>query len=309
MYTPTVFVSGATGCQGGAVARYLRSKAVPVHALVRNPTSTKAKELESIGVNLTPGDFDNKEALEEAMKGCTSLFLVLMPDFEDLTAERRWATNIFLAADAAGVKHAIYSSGFSADNPDRLVFLERGGMVDIVMRSKNAIEKQTRNAGFDYWTILRPGFFMANFVEPFVRMYPDLVEEGVWTTTLTPTTVIPLTDTITIGKFGGEGFLNPERFHGKEITYADEWLEAEAVLRRLSKAVGKDLRAKYLSDEEIEKQKPTNPFISGQLCMRDMAKLATKKATEEWGIPLGTFDEFLQREKEAVRETYYKLLN
>jgi hypothetical protein len=147
---------------------------------------------------------------------------------------------------------------------------------------------------------------MANFVEPFVRMYPDLTEKGIWTTALTPTTVIPLTDTVTIGRFGGEAFLNPERFHEKEITYADDWLDAEAILHRLSTAVGKELRAKFLSDEEIEEQKPTNPFISGQLCMRDMAKLATKEATEEWGIPLSTFDEFLQREKEAIRETYHK---
>ncbi|CEI60718.1 hypothetical protein FVEN_g2618 [Fusarium venenatum] len=305
MYTPKVFVSGATGCQGGAVARYLRSKSVSVHALARNPTSAKAEELKAIGVKLTPGDYDNKAALEEAMKGCTSLFLVLMPDFTDLTAERRWATNIFLAANAAGVKHAIYSSGFSADDPDSLTVLERGGFADIVMRNKNAIEEQTRSSGFDYWTILRPGFFMANFVEPFVRMYPDLIEKGVWITALKPTTIIPLTDTITIGRFGGEAFSNLERFHEKEITYADDWLDAETILGKLSGAVGKELKAEYLSDEEIEKQKPTNPFISGQLCMRDMAKLATKEATEEWGIPLSTFDEFLQREKVAVHETYH----
>ncbi|GKT99824.1 nad dependent epimerase [Fusarium langsethiae] len=306
MYTPTVFVSGATGCQGGAVVRYLRSKGVTVHALARDPTSAKAGELESIGVKLTPGDYDNKAALEEAMKGCTSLFLNLMPDFTDLTAERRWATDIFLAAKAAGVRHAAYSSGFGADNPDSLTVLERGGFVDIVMRNKNAIEEQTRKAGFDYWTILRPGFFMANFVEPFVRMYPGLVEKGVWTTALKATTILPLTDTVTIGRFGGEAFLDPKRFHEKEITYADDWLDAETILSKLSIATTKELKAEYLSDEQIEEQKPINPFISGQLCTREMAKLATKEATEEWGIPLSTFDEFLQRKKVAIHETYWR---
>ncbi|KAK6713937.1 hypothetical protein SNK04_004900 [Fusarium graminearum] len=306
MYTPVVFVSGATGCQGGAVARCLRSKGVPVHALARDPTSAKAKELESIGVELTPGGYDNKAALDEAMRGCTSFFLVLMPDFTDLTAERRWATSIVLAAKTAGVKHAVYSSEFSANDPDSLTFLEKGGFLDTVMRNKNAIEAQTRNAGFDYWTILRPGFFMSNFVEPSVRMYPDLVEKGAWTTTLTPTTIIPLTNTVIIGRFGGEAFIDPKRFDKKEITYADDWLDSETILQKLSVAVAKELRAKYLSEEEIEDQKPTNPFISGQLCIRDMAKLATKEGTEEWGIPLSTFDEFLQREKVAVQETYHK---
>ncbi|KAH7185699.1 uncharacterized protein B0J16DRAFT_139204 [Fusarium flagelliforme] len=304
MCTPTVFVSGATGCQGGAVTRYLRSKDVPVRALTRTPSSAKAKELDSIGVELIPGDYDNHAALEQAMKGCTALFLVLMPDFADLTAEKRWATNIFNAAKATGVKHVIYSSGFGADNPDNLTLLEKGSFVDTVMRNKNAIEEKTRNAGFDYWTILRPGFFMVNFVEPFVRVYPRLVDEGVWATALTPETILPLTDTVTIGRFGGEAFLDPKRFHEKEITYADDWLDAETILNTLSRTTGRELTAEYLSDEDVEKQKPINPFIAGQLCMRDMAKLATKEATEAWRIPLSTFDRFLEREKEAVHETY-----
>ena len=89
MCTPTVFFSGATGCQGGAVTCYLRSQDVPVRVLARDPTSAKAKELDSIGVKLIPGDYDDQYALEQAMQGCTALFLVLMPDFTDLTAEKR----------------------------------------------------------------------------------------------------------------------------------------------------------------------------------------------------------------------------
>ncbi|KAF5656699.1 nad dependent epimerase [Fusarium heterosporum] len=307
MDTPTVFVSGATGCQGGAVARYLRSNKVPVQALVRNPTSEKAKALESIGVKLVPGDYDNKEALKEAMEGCTALFLVLMPDFTDLTAERRWATNIFDIGKAAGVKHAVFSSGFGAGDPDQLTALEPGSFLNTIMHNKHAIENLTRNAGFEYWTILRPGNFMANYLEPFVRMYPGLVEKGVWTTALLSTTVLPMTDTITIGKFGAKALLNPESFHGKEITYADEWLEVETILQKLSQAVGRELRAEYLSQEEINEQKGTNPFISGQLVMREMAKFATKEGVEAWGISLSTFDAFLNREKEAIRETYHRV--
>ncbi|KAJ4140070.1 hypothetical protein NW768_001422 [Fusarium equiseti] len=202
MCTPGVFVSGATGCQGGAISRYLRSKDVPVRALARNRTSANATELDSIGVEPVPGDYDNHNALEQAIKGCTALFLVLMLDFADLTAEKRWATNIFNVAKAAGVKHVIYSSGFGANNPDNLTLLEKESFVDIVIRNKNAIEEKTRDAGFDYWTILRPGFFMAKFIEPFVRMYPRLVGGGVWATALTPATILPLTDTVTIGRFG-----------------------------------------------------------------------------------------------------------
>ncbi|KAM0417295.1 hypothetical protein ACHAPT_012737 [Fusarium lateritium] len=304
--TVTVFVSGATGCQGGAVARYLRSKDVQVHALARDPASKKAKDLESIGVKLTPGDYDNKEALETAMAGCTALFLVLMPDFADLTRERTWAKNIHAAGKAAGVKHAVFSSGFGANEPEKLTAMEPGSFLDTVMRNKQAIEIETRTAGFEHWTLLRPGNFMANYVEPFVRMYPTLVDEGVWTTALTPTSILPMVDTVTIGRFGGEALLNPERFHEKEILYADEWLAPDVILEKLSKAVGRELKANYLTDEDIDAQKATNPFIGGQLVMREMGKFTTLEEVKKWGIPLSSFDEFLEREKEAVRETYHK---
>ncbi|KAM0556844.1 hypothetical protein ACHAPJ_005516 [Fusarium lateritium] len=306
MSSTTVFVSGATGCQGGAVARYLRSKDVNVHALARNPTSEKAKALESIDVYITPGDYDNKEALEAAMKGCTALFLVLMPDFTDLTAERRWATNILDAGKAAGVKHAVFSSGFSAGEPDKLTAMEPGSFLDTVMRNKHAIEGQTRSAGFEYWTILRPGSFMANYLEPFVQMYPGLVGEGVWTTALRPKTVLPLTDNLTVGRFGGEAILNPERFHEQAISYADDWLEVETILEKLSSSTGRKLQAVYLSDEEIKVQKATNPFIAGQLAMRGMAEVTTREEVQTWEIPLSTFDAFLEREKAAIHETYHK---
>ncbi|KAF5693506.1 nad dependent epimerase [Fusarium denticulatum] len=306
MSTPQIFVSGATGCQGGSVARYLRSKGIAVHALARDPNSDNAKALGTIGVKLIPGDYDNKAALREAMKGCTGLFLVLMPDFTDLTAEKRWATNVLNSGKETDVKHAIFSSGFSAGNPDQLTAMEPGSFTDIIMRNKHAIENQTRDAGFRYWTILRPGAFMANYVEPFVRMYPDLVDKGVFVTAMKANTVLPLTDTVTIGKFGGEAFLHPAKFHGKEITYADEWIEVETILQKLSKAVGRDLTGEYLSDEEIMDEKATNPFIAGQLVMRDMANLATKEEVEVWGIPLSTFDQFIERETQALHETYHK---
>ncbi|KAJ4132991.1 hypothetical protein NW754_015803 [Fusarium falciforme] len=282
----TVFVCGATGCQGGAVARYLRSKDVEVHALVRDPTSKKAHDLESIGVKLTPGDYDNKEAIGAAMAGCTSIFLVLMPDFTDLTKERTWAKNIYSAGKASGVKHAVFSSGFSANEPDKLAALKPGSFVDTVMRNKQVIEIETRTAGFEYWTVLRPG---------------GSLDDGT-----TPATVLPKVDTVTIGRFGGEALLNPERFHEKEILYADEWLTPDEVMEKLSKAVGRELKTNYLTDEEIDAQKDINPFITGQLIMRDMGKLTSLEEVKKWGIPLSSFDEFLEREKEAVRETYHK---
>ena len=305
--SPTVaFVSGATGTQGGAVARDLRAKGIEVHSLARDPSSKNAKALEALGVKLWPGDFDNEEALRAATEGCTSVFLNLMPDLQDLTAEMRWVKNIIAAGKNAGAKHIIYSSGVAVSEPEKLKHWDPDSFTALILRGKQAVEKATREAGYQYWTVLRPGNFMANYFEPLVRMYPGLVEEGVWTTALTRETILPCVDTATIGAFGSAAILDPERFHGQSIEYADEMLLVDEVMEKLSKATGRELKAKYLSDEEVEAQKGGNPFIAGQLTARDMSQFVDIEKVKSWGIPLGTFEAFLEREKERVEETYHK---
>lgn len=306
MSPPVTFICGATGTQGGSLARYLCAKNLQVHALARNPTSTSAKALDSLGVKLWPGDFDNLEALNSAMEGCTSIFLNLSPDFQDHAAEGRWASNIITAGKNAGVKHIVYSSGFAVSEPQRLKHWDPQSFVAMVLLSKQAIEKQSREAGFQYWTILRPGNFMANYLDPLVRMYPGLVSEGVWSTALRPDNALPTVDTATVAAFSGAAILDPERFHGKEIEYADELLYVEQIVEKLSKATGRDLRANFLSEEEVEKQKGGNPFIAGQLMARDMAQFVDMEEVKQWGIPLSNFDVFLEREKKRVDETYLK---
>lgn len=305
MPSQVAFIAGATGTQGGAVARYLLSRDIPVHAVARTPTSPSAQALASLGVTLVPGDFDNKEALAIAMKDCTSIFLNLMPSFTDPTAEMRWVHNILNAGRAAGVKHVVYSSGFGVDRLDELKQLDQQSLVAMFLRSKRQVEKTVQSAGFEQWTILRPGNFMANFLSPMVRMYDGLVEKGVWTNALTAETTLPMVDTTTVGAFGGESILNPDKFNEKEIYYADEWVKVPELVIKLSNATGRNIEANFLSAEDIEEQKTTNPFIFGQLAMRDMAGFTTRDEVSQWGIPLSTFDAFLEREKDRVHETYH----
>lgn len=304
MSISTVFVCGATGTQGGVLARHLRAKNIEVHALARDATSEKAKALELIGVKLWPGDYDNTEALAAATSGCNAIYINHMPDFTDLTAEERWTKNILDAGKAAGATHVVYSSGFGVSETHKMKYLDQQGFVATILRSKLGVENQVQASGYITWSVLRPGNFMANFLQPFVRMYPGLVEQGVWTTALLPETVLPMTDTETIGKFSCQVVLEPERFHGKIVTYADEMLTAAQIVEQLSQATGRELKVVHLTDEEADAQKGTNPFIGGQLAMRDMAQFVDLEEVKELGMPLGTFREYLQREKKAVEATY-----
>ncbi|KAK7415203.1 hypothetical protein QQX98_006050 [Neonectria punicea] len=306
MSTTKVFVCGATGTQGGAIARHLRDKNIKVNALARDPTSAPAKALEALGVKLWHGDYDSKEVIAAAMAGCTAVFINLMPNLQDLSTEIVWAKNLLEASKAAGANHVVYSSGFGANQTEKMEFLDQQGFVAMVLRSKHAIELEVQAAGYEHWTILRPGNFMANYLPPLVRMYAGLIETGVWTTAMKAETVLPLVDTETIGRFGAAAILEPERFGNKDVIFADQLMGGDEIMAELSAATGRELKAVYLTDGEIEEQKGSNIFVGGQLAMRDMSQFVNLDEVKEWGIPLSTFKAFLEREKERVNETYNK---
>jgi uncharacterized protein YbjT (DUF2867 family) len=306
MPLPTVFVCGVTGTQGGEVARQLRKAGVEVHALARNPSSPSAKAMAALGVKIFHGSFDDQAVLEQAMAGCNAAFLNFSPDFTDLKAERRWAKALLATGKSAGVTQVAYSSSFGVNEPERLNGWDPTNFVGMITLSKQNIENEVRAAGFDTWTLLRPGYFMSNQVAPKVFFFGDYPKTGVWRTALKKDTVLPAVDDLTIGRFGAAVFLEPAKFAGKEITYADELITVEQILAKLSAATGWEIKADYLSDAAIEELIAEFPVLGGMSMMLDMAKFVDMEYVKSLGIPLSSFDAYLEREKEIVRETYQK---
>jgi uncharacterized protein YbjT (DUF2867 family) len=299
-----VFVAGATGTVGGAVARNLLKHDISVQALARNPDSISAQEMRRLGVKLVAGNYDDESALTEALNGCDGVLLNLSPDFFDHQWERKVAQKIMTTAKNSGVKHFIYSGGLATVEPEKLENWDAKSFVATVLLSKQAIENEVRQAGFESWTILRPGSFMANYILPLVAVYPDLVRNNRFVTAFTREQPQPLVDPNDIGKFAVAAYLEPQRFHAKEIEIAGERLTIDETMQKLSKATGRNFEVVYLSNEEIMAQKDTNPFIAGQFISRGYENLVKLEEVKAWGIPLGTFDQFLERESGRVKETY-----
>ncbi|CVK91403.1 uncharacterized protein FMAN_09524 [Fusarium mangiferae] len=64
-----IVITGATGVQGGSVARiFAQAPAWKVRGLTRNPSSDKAKQLESLGVEIVAADLNNPLTLLGAFK-------------------------------------------------------------------------------------------------------------------------------------------------------------------------------------------------------------------------------------------------
>jgi NAD(P)-dependent dehydrogenase (short-subunit alcohol dehydrogenase family) len=104
----TILVTGATGQQGGAVARALFAEGWKVRAFVRDPGKPAAQDLESLGAELTVGDLNDTASVERALAGAYGVYAVQTPMTPEGTAgEVRQGEALADAARRAGVEHFV----------------------------------------------------------------------------------------------------------------------------------------------------------------------------------------------------------
>src|SRR5215467_10646160 len=112
--TRIIAVVGATGTQGGSVARaILRDTAgdLAVRALTRKPSSERAQSLARQGAEVVYADLDDVESIKQAFTGAYGAYC--MTDFwgghGDPERERVQGTSMAEAARCAGLQHVIRS--------------------------------------------------------------------------------------------------------------------------------------------------------------------------------------------------------
>jgi uncharacterized protein YbjT (DUF2867 family) len=105
----TILVTGATGGQGGSVARHLLTAGFQVRALTRNPDSDKAKALADAGAQVVAGDLADRASLDRALNGCDGAFGVTN-FWEHFAAEEEHGTNLIEAVADAGVDFFVLST-------------------------------------------------------------------------------------------------------------------------------------------------------------------------------------------------------
>ena len=199
----TFFITGATGQQGGHVARGLLANGQHVKCLVRNPTSAAAQALQKAGAQLIQGDYTEADttALSAAATGCIGLFLNTMPTAE-ASLELSHAKKIISTALSAGIKHCVYSSVVNAGRHESFKNWNPSGFRADYWLTKSAIQDLVTSSRFESWTILQPGALMPNFIYPVSQWYfSTLASHHTLRVAYKSTTRLPLTDPADIAKF------------------------------------------------------------------------------------------------------------
>ncbi len=253
-----ILVFGMTGQQGGSVTDALLNNGWPVRALVRDPTSDKAKAFSERGVELIQGDMSDPATIRRAMTNIYGVFSV-QPSSPSGTVsdadEVRYGISIADLAAEAGVKHLVYSSvGAVGDEPTGM------GHFD----SKAQIESHIRRLQIT-WTIVRPVAFMDMLTMPGFGL-----DENRFAFFARPDQTMQLLAVEDIGKFVAAIFVDPTHFSGQTLEIASDAVTGAQIGEAFSKAAGRHIAYARFPDEVLA----TNPFLGGLTALLDAGILA-----------------------------------
>ncbi|MGA6162674.1 NmrA/HSCARG family protein [Amycolatopsis magusensis] len=250
-----VLVTGATGRQGGATARALLAAGVPVRALVRDATTGRAKAVEALGAELVTGDLHDRDSVVRAARGARAVFSVQMAGMTeegfDFAGEVVQGVNLIEAAKAAGVPQFVHTSVSGAGQHTEAPGWAEGrwAAMEPTLGAKSAIQDRLREAGFPHWTLLKPAFFMENFLPSMAFLFPRGIDGGL-VSVIKPATRLSLVAVEDIGKAAAAAITTPERFDGVELELASDYLSMAEIAEVLSRVLGTPLSAPEMTEEE-----------------------------------------------------------
>ena len=233
-----ILVTGATGQQGGALARLLLKKKHEVYALIRSTKleSPKAQNLRNQGAKLVEADLDKPESLEQATNGIDSVFL--MGTWVEVGTEgeiRRGKMMVDIAKEKK-IEHIVYSSVVNADKNTGIPHFE----------SKYKVEQHIKNSGIPY-TIIGPTFFMDNLLSYSLAG----LQQGQVALPLSPSRILQQSAVENIAEFSALALERRNSFIGKRIDIASDEITGEQTAKVLSNELGHKIRYEQVPMEQI----------------------------------------------------------
>ena len=140
-----VAITGASGQLGRLVAERVLSQCSPSDVILATRTPDALGEFAARGADVRRADFDEPGTLREALVGAERVLLISATDLERRVAQHRAA---IAAAEAAGVRRVIYTSGSRPEPPNPAA----------VAPSHFATEQALSASGLA-WTVLRNSLY------------------------------------------------------------------------------------------------------------------------------------------------------
>lgn len=246
MSTKIIAIVGATGAQGGGLARAILEDpngGFRVRAITRHVDSEKAQALKSAGAEVVAADLDDETSLEQALRGADGAYFVTN-FWEHFSPEKELAQarNLAQAAKTAGIKHVVWST---LEDTRKKVPLSDDRMPTLMEHYKvpHFDAKGEADALFEGLptTWLLTSFYWDNLI--YFGMNPKVGPDG------TLQFVLPMDDAKLpgiaaedIGRSAYGIFKAGDAYIGKRVGIAGEHLSGKEMARALSDALGRDVQ-------------------------------------------------------------------
>lgn len=232
----TILVTGATGKQGGAVARGLIKRGHTVRALTRKPDGAAAKALADAGARIVVGALEDRASLDRAVAGTDAVFSMGTPFEQGPDVEVQQGVTVADAAKAAGA-YLVYTSVASADRATGVPHFE----------SKYRVEQHIRSSGAKA-AIIAPVYFMEN-----VYFAADQVRGGVYATPLKPGRKLAQIAVDDIAQCAIVALEDPARFAGTRFDLAGDEVSGDDAVATLTRVTGRPFSYFQIPMEMIRK--------------------------------------------------------
>lgn len=227
----TIFVTGATGNQGGAVLRHLLNKGFHVKALIRNPDSTRAKLIVQENVEIINGDLNDPASYSNHLQNTDAAFCNLQFT-EGVDKEIRQGINFATISREQGVKHLIYSSVVGCDLNTGIPHWE----------SKLKIENHIKSTGINF-TILRPSSLFENLLLPQVK---SRILKGKLVLPTKADKVQQFIGADDMGMISTTILSDPSKYTGRTINLASEQMDGKQLAHLFSGILNKEIKFQQL---------------------------------------------------------------
>src|SRR5262252_4876961 len=138
-------ISGASGQLGRLVAERVLAQCAPSAVILTTRSPQALADFAARGADVRHADFDDPRSLRDAFAGAERLLLISATDLQRRVAQHRAA---IAAAEAAGVRRVIYTSGSRPEPPNPAA----------VAPSHYATEQALAASGLE-WTVLRNSLY------------------------------------------------------------------------------------------------------------------------------------------------------
>ncbi len=236
----TIAVFGATGAQGGSVARALLERGVfAVRAITRKTDSPAARALRDLGAEIVQGDLDDPASLAAALEGVYGVFGVTN-FWEHFDKEGPQGRNLVKAVADANVKHFVYSTLPPIEKATN------GALRSPHFDLKAEHEDYARTLGIPS-TFIHVPFYYENFLYFFP---PKPAGDGTYAFGFpqgdTPLAAISVQD---VGPIVAPMFEQPEKYIGQVVKLAGDEIPATTYAATMSRVTGATIHYAYIPRE------------------------------------------------------------